>query len=302
MKTMALVMSFSMLLFSFAFGEDDVSAARGILTRYLAIPHPVSEWNKAERIAVLAELKRAPHASVTAAEEVLFDRATAEQRYEIVSALAEYFHTDECARLLYRVLKDIREAEGEHDREELVHSSAVHGLRMMARRTNRSGGKRVSEGPDFEPQVRGILPYLIFATNDKSERVRISALYGLADSRDPAAVPELKRSLSDSSWRVRLFAACFLTEYQDASGLAEMCKAPSQLQTKPADVNESFMYWVENELTLASFERIAGKSIGEIPMNPVLSSYSEAEEIAFRKYQELLQSWNQWCNQQPSLR
>ncbi len=308
-------MSFSLLLSSFALGEDDVSIARSILDRYLAMPHPmvsktdrygspaVTESTQAQiaRTTLLAELKKTPHGGVVAAEEVLFDRATPEQREEIVSALSDYIHTSECAQLLYRVLKDIREPEGKEQWEELVRSSAVLGLRRMASRTNRSGGTRVPAGRDFEPQVQGILPYLIFATNDKSETVRISALYGLADSRDLAAVPELRRCLRDSSWKVRLYAACFLTEYQDASGLTEMCKAPSQLQTKP-EVNKSFTYYGDIELILASFERIAGKGFGEIPMNPVLSSNSNAEADAFKKYQELLQSWEKWCSHQSNAR
>lgn len=313
MKRLALLMSCMLLIPMAARAEDDLSSARSILERYFAMPFPagasktdsynspaVAEWTKARvaRITVLAELKYIPHGAVLAAEEVLFDRATPEQRYEIVSALGDYIHTVECAQLLYRVLKDVREPESKDKLEELVRSSAALGLRRMASRTTRSGGQRVQMGPDHEPMVQGIVPLLIFAASDKSEDVRLSALYGLADSRDPAAVAELRRCLKDPSWKVRLFAACFLTEYEDASGLAEMCKAASQPpETGPTD----FASYVNVELVLASFERITGKSFGKIPMNPLISSDIDRAANASKRYTELLHEWEVWCGEQPNL-
>jgi hypothetical protein len=302
MKRLALLIGCVLLISAAARGEDDLASARSVLARYLAMPFPKTasspvDTSKVARIAVLAELKYMPHGAVLAAEEVLFDRATPEQRCEIVGALGDYIHTAECAQLLYRVLKDIREPESKDKWEELVRSSAVLGLRRMASRTTRSGGQRVQTGPDHEPMVQGIVPLLIFAASDKSEDVRLSALYGLADSRDPAAVAELKRCLNDPSRIVRFYAACFLTEYEDASGLAEMCKSASQLQKPDSDFRHPFSV----EQLLASFERITGKSFGEIPMNPILSSNSNAGASASKRYQELLHEWEVWCGQQPNL-
>jgi hypothetical protein len=300
MKNISLMMIYLLVISAAVLGEDDLPSARSVLERYFAMPLPAGlDQGFRARVAVLAELKTMPHGAVLASEEVLFNRATPLQRNEIVSALGDYIHTAECAQLLYRVLKDVRAPENKQafQEEVLVRSSAVRGLRKMASRTNRSGGKRNQTGPNFEPKVPGILPYLIFATKDESEKVRISALYGLADSRDPAAPTELRRCLKDPSWDVRLYAACFLTEYDDATGLAEMCKAASQPpKTSPID----FAGYVMVEQILASFERITRKSFGEIPMNPILSSDSNANADASKRYKELFHEWEVWCGQQPN--
>lgn len=298
MKICILVMILISVPDSLATGEDSVSNAMIIIERYFSMRSQDSEdIGKAGRL--LAELKEMPNGAVAAAEKVLFERANSRQRRAIVGALGDHIHTTECAQLLYRVLKDVRESKSNERWEELLRSSAVHGLRKMARRTNRSGAFRT--GPDFEPQVKGILPYLIFATNDKSEMVRVNALYGLADSRDPAAVPELRKCLNDPSWKIRLLAACFLTEYQDTSGLSEMCKGAKQLQQKPTDVIESLEYYQNIELTLASFERITRKSFGDIPRNPLISSDSNAEANASRIYKEFLNEWELWCKEKAPL-
>jgi hypothetical protein len=249
------------------------------------------------RLAILAELKTTPREAVSAASQVLFEKASSQQRDEIATALGDYVHTRECAELLHRVAQDVREPKDAEAAlyEELVRSSAVRGLRMMARRTDRSGGKRTRWRSEFEPDVRELAPYLVSAANDKSELVRVTALYGLADSREPLAVAELRNRLNDKSEKVRLYAACFLTEYQDAAGLLEMRKALSRLRNTGS--RGALDYYTQVEMLLASFERITGKSFGEIPLNPELSSLSRGEEAGYRA---LLDIWEAWWNWQPS--
>ena len=292
----------------------DASEARRILSRYLATVHPEgpsrtdpydpkvdAQVNKARlaRLSILAELKAMPTEAVSAAGPVLFEQAGPVQRHEITGFLSDSIHTRECAELLHRVLQDVREPRDEDAAlyEELVRCSAVHGLRMMARRTDRSGGKRLQRKPDFEPQVPGLAPYLVSAANDKAERVRVSALYALADSRDPVAAAELRNRLEDRSEKVRLYAACFLTEYQDAAGLPEMRKALSRL--KEAEPKNDFTHYTQVEMLLASFERITGKSFGEIPLNPLLSSVTHGAAGGAQRYKELLGVWEAWWNWQP---
>ena len=139
---------------------------------------------------------------------------------------------------------------------------------------------------------------MISAANDKAERVRVSALYALAGSREPAAVAELRNRLKDPSWKVRLYAACFLTEYQDAAGLSEMRKALDRLKkTEKIEIEDEFNHYGRIEMLLASFERITGKSFGEIPLNPTLSSKVDPPEK--ERYKELLDIWHTWWTWQP---
>jgi len=295
--------------------EKGVSEVETILKRYLETPHPKgpsktdaydrkvdAEINRARqaRLSILAELKAFPKEAVRAARRVLFEQASPKQRYEIVGMLGAYIQSRDCAELLHDVIQDVREPKDEHATlyEELVRSSAVHGLRMMGRRTARSGGKRIRTGPDFEPEVRGLVPYMISAANDKAERVRISALYALAGSRDLAAVAELRNRLKDRSEKVRLYAACFLTEYQDAAGLSEMRKTLCRLKkTEKIELEDEFSHYGRIEMLLASFERITGKSFGEIPRNPTLSSFIDPPEK--ERYKELLDTWHTWWIWQP---
>ncbi len=312
-RTLSYLLSFTLIVPVLTTATDIDSGAKEILTRYLAIPHPKGpsktdaydpktdkEVNEARqtRLAILAELKAMPADAVSVAEQAIFVSASPEQRYEIVGFLAE-IHTDQCAKLLYRVLQDVRNPENEDESlyEELVRSSAVHGLRMMARRADRSGGKRILNGSEFDPAVPGLVPYLIFAASDKAKRVRVNALYALADSRDPLAVTELKHRLKDNSEKVRLYAACFLTEYQDAAGLPEILKSLSRLrETDSRSPEHNFDYYMQMEMVLASLERITGKSFGEIPLNPLLVS-SPHEEA--QRYKELLDTWHAWWIWQP---
>lgn len=186
------------------------------------------------------------------------------------------------------------------DPDEKVRAQAIHGLRMMARCTNRMGGKRIQRGPDFAPEVDGLVPYLISAASDKEESNRISALYALADTRDPLAAQELRNRLKDPSEKVRLYAACFLTEYYDASGLPEMRGALARLcQTNSADKLD---YYGQAEILLASFERIIGKSFGQIPLNPMYSSNTKQIPELEKQYYLLLDTWAEWWAWEPKVK
>lgn len=180
-----------------------------------------------------------------------------------------------------------------------IRARAIHGLRMLARRTNRTGGKRIRRGPDFAPKVEGLVPYLIDAVSDEVEVNSISALYALADTREHSAVLELRSRLSDKSERVRFHAACFLTEYQDASGLPEMRKALERLLRVGPEEDVQYNHYVQVEMLLASFERITGKSFGQIPTNPLLISDTRQIERAEKRYDALLNTWAQWWAWEP---
>lgn len=293
--------------------EKNVSKVETIFNRYLALNHPKgpsktdaydpvvsAEMSRARmaRLAVLAELRSFPKDAVLAAREVLFKQANSKQRLEIVAMLGDDIHTRQCADLLHDVIQDVRET-GDGDAaiyEELVRCSAVHGLRRMGRRIDRRGGVRT--GQVFEPKVSGLTPYMIAAAKDTSERVRISATYALADSLDPAAVPVFLDLLKDPSQKVRLYAACFLTEHQNVAGLLEMQNALNRfIKTDKVEPEEEFRHYIMIELLITSFERITGKTFGQIPLNPTLSSSVNSGEK--EQYDELLNTWHAWWTWQP---
>ena len=268
------------------------SQAERIIAEYLAMPQPeedrLGEAYQA-RWKVLVQLKAVPDEAVSAVRRILADGKNPRQRQELAACVADQIHTKEAAVLLHDLLKD---------GDAQVRGKAIHGLRMMARRTDRSGGKRVQRGEEFAPKVEGLVPWLIEAADDKAEQNRVGALYALANARDPAAVAELRRRLQDPSDRVRLYAACFLTEFQDASGLPEIRAALQRLCKQKPQSNLHY-YW-EAEILLASLERITGKSFGEIPMLPELCSDSRKSAEYVQRYGELLRTWSQWWAWEPS--
>ncbi|MBW8042171.1 MAG: hypothetical protein FVQ85_19525 [Planctomycetes bacterium] len=312
MRGFAFVLMLGLAFSLHAAQEKGVSKVETTFKRYLETPHPKgpsktdaydpvvsAKMNRARqaRLSILAELKAFPKETVFAARRVLFEQAGPKQRREIVGMLGDRIHTRECAELLHDVIQDVRGPGDEHAAlyEELVRTSAVHGLRMMGRRTDRSGGKRIRRRPDFEPKVHGLLPYMISAANDKAERVRVSALYALAGSREPAAVAELQNRLKDQSEKIRLRAACFLTEYQNAAGLSEMREALNRI--RKIELEDDFSHYGRIEMLLASFERITGESFGKIPPNPTLSSFLDSGER--ERYKELLDTWHTWWTWKP---
>jgi hypothetical protein len=315
MRTLAVLLSVAGLIPCLSSNlPAQVTDARTILEHYLAAPIPVgpsktdapnsevvrvSEHARLDRIAILNELSPLSDEAVAAAEPVIFKRANSPQRAEIVSMLGDLIQTRACAELLHRVAQDVRQPNVPGDAliEELVRSDAALGLRNLSRRVEHVGGKRVQSGSVHEPKVPGLVPWLIEAADDPSERVRIFALYGLADTLDSAAVAEIKKHLKDGDQEVRFRAACLLTEFQDASGLAEMREALARLRKAGKMTPERMSeYWDEAEMLLASFERITGKSFGEIPLNPTLSSAAGA---GVREYRELMGAWATWWDWRP---
>jgi HEAT repeat protein len=180
------------------------------------------------------------------------------------------------------------------DPDEKVRGEAIVQLRLLARRVDVSGGQRLRRGKEFEPQVKGLVPALIEAAGDAAEANRVTALYALADTLEPAAHQALRDRLKDQSEAVRFQAACLLTEFQDASGLPEMKKALKRLRETDNDVR---LFDVER--LLASFQRITGKSFGPIPGNPVIMSDSRAAAAARDRYRELLETWSAWWDWTP---
>ena len=109
--------------------------------------------------------------------------------------------------------------------------------------------------------------------------------------RTPDAI---RGRLKDESPMIRFHAACLLTEFQDASGLGELKAALKRFRDQP-DAAGVF----DRERLLASFERITGKSFGEIPMNPHLHSDSRKAAAAEGRYRELLAAWAAWWDWTP---
>ena len=181
------------------------------------------------------------------------------------------------------------------DPDEAVRGRAIHQLRLLARRVDVMGGQRLQRGAEFEPKVPGLVPVLIRASTDKAESNRLSALFALADTRDPAAVAAIRERLKDDSQRVRFTAGCFLTEFADASGLVELKQAIKRFRANPNEVTNE----MDTERLLASLARITGKSFGEIPMNPMLMSDSHKAAQARARYMQLLETWDAWWDWMP---
>ena len=296
MRKSILFLTFSVTLFACTADRAWGSEAEQIIKSYLKMPHPKdASFNEARiaRLNVLAELKAMPEQAIRAIGRTLPEVENPRQRCELASMLGDYFHTEESAALLCELLND-------PDRH--VRWQAIHGLRMMARRTDRTGGKRVKRGPDFAPKVEDLVPYLISAAGDEAESNRVSALYALADTRDHSAVLEMRNRLKDQSEKVRLYAACFLTEYQDAAGLPEMRNALNRcrsIDVKRLAVELDYSYYHEAELLLASLERITGKSFGPIPLNPTLCSDLRRMQDIKKRYKALLDTWAEWWTWEP---
>ena len=275
------------------FAADDPAAA--IIQRYLKLPWPAEDRQgeaRQNRLRTLDELQSTPAAAVLEISRVLPTVKDARQRAELVDELG-HIQTRESAAKMGELLDDP---------DAQVRLAAIFSLRMMARRVDRSGGQRTQRGGEFAPKVDGLVPYLVKAANDPVEQNRVTALFALADTLDPAAIAEIRHRLTDESQEVRFQAACFLTEFQDASGLGELKKKLEQLRSSrgpsaTADGNYSRMTAAER--LLASFERLTGKSFGPVPMDPMLSSDSHVAEASARRYEELLDAWAAWWAWEP---
>jgi len=278
--------------------------AAQVVADYLRMPHPEGsgpDEARPARLGVLAGLQAAPDDAADAIGTALPKVRDARRRAELAETLGRHIQTEASAKLLCGLLKDP---------DAQVRWQAIHGLRMLSRRTNRMGpqrtaarsqvgpgDERATPPPEFPPKVEGLVPHLVAAADDEAENNRICALYALADSRDAAAVAELRKRLGDPSEKVRFHAACFLTEYQDASGLPEMQAALARLLR--SDPNEDVEYYFHAAALLASFERITGKSFGPLPLNPLLSSDTEEMPRLERRYNALLTTWARWWAWEP---
>ena len=281
-----------LLLFAGSSAEPQTASgltADEVIARYLAMPFPQADPHGRElvpRRAVLDPLAQMPDAAVVAIRSALPRIDDPRRRAELLGVFRRV-QTPEAAEVLVSALKD---------RDERVRGSAIGELRLMARRVDRAGGKREQRGSIRAPAVPGLLTHLLSAADDSSEQNRVSALYAVADTREPEAAGELERRLADPSERVRLKAACLLTEFNNASGLPEMKRALTRLQIRPDDDPLAQM---DTEMLLASFERITGKSFGPIPLNPLLSSDSREIPRLEQRYRELLGAWSAWWAWEP---
>lgn len=260
-----------------------------ILQDYLKLPIPADDRRGAargQRLHALRGLESPPDA-VAEIRRLLPQVTNAVQRSELVEAL-RYHPTKESAALLCELLDDP---------DANVRIEAVRRLSLMARRVDRIGVQRTQRGGEFAPKVDGLVPYLIKAAGDKVEVNRVTALFALADTIDPAAIAEIRHRLADESEEVRFNAACLLTEFQDASGLGEMKKA---LERFRSPTTSAFIVDLNTGRLLASFERITGKSFGPMPMNPMLASDGRRAEESRRRYQELLEAWAAWWAWEPA--
>lgn len=262
----------------------DEPSASEILQRYLKLPPPV-EWlqpgpEREARLRVLEEFKSMSEGAVREITRVLPD-VNSVQRSELASVLRN-FPTKESAAAICALLDDP---------DEHVRNTAISNLRMFARRVDRSGGQRIQHGGVFAPKVEGLVPFLIKAANDKVEQNRLSALYALADSLDPQAIAELRNRLKDESPKVRFYAACFLTEFNDRSGVEELKQGLARLRSTDKPKMEVDPMYFDTEILLASFPRITGTNFGEIPRNPSIMSDGRAAQESERRYKELLDAW-----------
>jgi HEAT repeat protein len=171
---------------------------------------------------------------------------------------------------------------------------AIHQLGHMARRIDRVVYRRSDWRDLYEPKVKGLVPHLIRAAGDENETNRVAALFALADASDPAGVAVIRERLKDKSQRVRFNAACLLTEFKDASGLDEMKKTLARFRANPKDAEQ----W-EAERLLDAFERITGKNLGKLPVNPAAAPNGEIAAAAEKRYVELYEVWTDWWDWKP---
>ncbi len=273
----------------------DGPTAAAILQRYLKLPQPTEDRSgdaRRSRMRTLDELQSMPDAAVLEIGRVLPTVKDASQRSELAGELGR-IQTRESAAKLGELLDDP---------DAQVRGVAISSLRLMARRVDRFGAQRTQRGGEFAPKVDGLVLYLIKAANDPVEQNRVTALFALADTLDPAAIAEIRHRLTDDSQEVRFEAACFLTEFQDASGLEEMKKELERLRSSrgsSATADADYSRMTATERLLASFQRLTGKSFGPVPMNPSYASDGNVAKASAQRYEELLDAWADWWAWEP---
>jgi hypothetical protein len=335
MNTSIIILALVFAMSAPANTEKQSNKAEQIIERYLKFPHPEDSFldkNRSDRLTVLDELKSMPDEAVDAIGQVLPNINNHQQRMELIEKLGYDLQTKKSAEILCGMLKDPNEwirgqvifslrrlsmrtnrtgisrkqftlVAANKNEQEQTSRDTIRALRAGTSYSNvkyiEPLNERFENYVEYAPKVEGLVPYLVTAANDPVERNRITALFVLADTRDSLAVAEIRNRLKDSSEKVRLYAASFLTEYQDASGLLEMQRVLSRLSTtEPGPVDE-FDYYGQAEMIMASYERITGKSFGQIPMDPHLSSSTTTQEKIRKTYKALLNYWSQWLSWQP---
>jgi len=264
--------------------ESDKPVGQQIIDQYLKMPIPATDPKGEARIARLQLIKQISQLGDEAVDALAatFPRLSdPKRRAELAGALGA-IPTRASADQLVKLLKDP---------DDQVRWNAIHYLRLLASRVDRSGGKRQQRGDEHPPKVGGLVPHLIAAASDKAPANRDCAAYALADTLDPAAIAQLRKMLKDDNLNVRLHAACFLTEFADASGLPELRRAIDRF--RPVD-GANLDLLLHAEMLLASLERITGKSFGPIPMDPGLMSNLDQAAAARQQYKFLLDAYAQW--------
>ena len=339
MATQMLIVILSLVVTTAVATEPQGVEAERLVADYLAQPYPQDERldeARSQRLDVLRRLGDVPDQAADAVGMALSRISDPRRRAELAEALGQYVQTKDAATLLCKLLDDpddhvrweaihglrklaartdrpggqriqrepVTTVSGSgQDRERTIREALTAGLPAARRRRVDPKDERTEPRVEFAPKVEGLVPYLVKAADDDVEANRVCALYALADSRDPSAVVELRNRLTDPNAKVRFYAACFLTEYQDASGLDVMLETLDRLcATNPEDnPEEDFDYYTNAEQLLASFERLTGKSLGQIPMNPTLLGSSTSIEYASERFESLLATWSQWWSWQPPL-
>ena len=117
------------------------------------------------------------------------------------------------------------------------------------------------------------------------------AIYALADSRSDDAVRRLRACLMDPNEKNQLKAACLLTEFDDHSGAKIIKDSLRRLRA-----SDDQLRFLEAGLVIASLEQITGKSFGRVPPSPLWLIDSRRIVGAERQYDEVLASWDKFCN------
>ena len=206
---------------------------------------------------------------------------------KLLDQVGRFIQTKEAADLLTEFLQDPTED---------MRRCAIHGLRLMAARFHRGGVQIKVAPPDPSPQVDGLVPTLIIAAKDSSPRIRQQVAYALADARDDQATRQLRELLRDKDSGVRFNAAYLLTEFNDASGLAELKARLDQLNK----MDRAKFDFGSAEMVFAALERITSRNFGEIPMIPWLSSDASQHPILQKRYFDLLTAWSDFIRKSPA--
>jgi hypothetical protein len=195
-------------------GTETAPTSEAVLKAYLAMPveagnqdAPYQFSGRRERLEILRKLSATSN-SLAVIQSVLPSVTNAWQRAELAECFGRNIQTKESAGVLTEMLKDP---------DENVRGAALHGIRLMACRIDRGGRSGIQAEPAHAPKVEGLVPTIISAAGDRSVKVRGSAMYALADTREPKAIEEMRKHLQDADRGVRFNAACLLTEVHDDS-------------------------------------------------------------------------------------